>query len=141
MREALAALDTMGTYLVRPHFLALLAEVLLKLGETAEAMTVLDEALAMVESKGERYYEAELYRLKGELLLKQSPASAEECFKRSMAIAESQQARSWQLRTAMSLARLYESRDMLTPIYETFTEGFDTEDLRDASKIKSAFNP
>jgi tetratricopeptide (TPR) repeat protein len=135
IREALAALDTMGTYLVRPHFLALLAEVLVKVDQTAEAMTVLDEALAMVESKGERYYEAELYRLKGELLLKQSTASAQECFERSMAIAELQQARSWQLRTAMSLARLYESPAILAPIYETFTEGFDTEDLRDASKF------
>jgi len=135
MREALAALDTTGTYLVRPHFMALLAEVLLKADQTKEAMFLVDEAIALVDSKGERYYEAELYRLKGELLLSQSTTNAEECFKRSMAIAESQQATSWKLRTAMSLARLHHSRDVLAPIYESFTEGFDTEDLRDASKL------
>ena len=138
MREALAELDTTGTFLVRPHFLALLAEVLSTLDETEEAMTVLNEAIAMVDNKGERYYEAELYCLKGELLLKQSAdnrSKAEECFKRSMAIAESQNARSWQLRTAMSLARLHVSNDLLVPIYESFTEGFDTEDLRDANKL------
>jgi len=137
MREALGALDTTGTYLVRPHFMALLAEVLSKANETKAAMTLLDEAIALVDSKGERYYEAELYRLKGELLLSQSATNAEECFKRSMAIAESQQATSWQLRTAMSLARLYQSPSILIPIYESFTEGFDTQDLRDASKLLS----
>jgi len=135
MREALAALDAMGTYLVRPHFLALLAEVLVRVDQTEEAMTLLDEAIALVDSKGERYYEAELYRLKGELLLQQSAGNAEECFKRSMAIAESQQARSWQLRTALSLARLHRSKDILAPIYESFTEGFDTQDLRDAAAL------
>jgi len=97
----------------------------------------------MVNSKGERYYEAELYRLKGELLLKQpadNQAKTEDYFRQSLAIAESQKAKSWQLRTALSLARLYrsqgklrEARDLLAPIYESFTEGFETDDLRDAS--------
>jgi len=109
MREGLAALDATGTFLVRPHFLALIAEALSRVGETDEAIRLLDEAMALVESKGERYYEAELYRLKGELLLKQSTenaANAEQCFKRSLEIAELQQAKSWQMRTAASLALL-----------------------------------
>ncbi|HEX6719794.1 MAG TPA: AAA family ATPase [Pyrinomonadaceae bacterium] len=107
MREGLAGLDATGTFLVRPHFLAMLAEVLSKLDQTDEAIQLLDEAMALVNSKGERYYEAELYRLKGELLVKQSTenlANAEDCFRRSMAIAESQKAKSWQLRTATTLA-------------------------------------
>jgi DNA-binding winged helix-turn-helix (wHTH) protein/predicted ATPase len=143
IRESLAVLDATGTFLVRPHFLALLAEVLAKVGQTEEALILLDEAMTMVNSKGERYYEAELYRLKGELLLKQpadNQAKTEDYFRQSLAIAESQKAKSWQLRTALSLARLYrsqgklrEARDLLAPIYESFTEGFETDDLRDAS--------
>jgi predicted ATPase len=143
IREGLAALDATGTFLVRPHFLALLAEVLAKVGQIEEALSLLDEAMTMVNSKGERYYEAELYRLKGELLLKQAAenqAKTEDYFRQSLAIAESQKAKSWQLRTALSLARLYrsqgklrEARDLLAPIYESFTEGFETDDLRDAS--------
>jgi len=142
IREGLAALDATGTYLVRPHFLALLAEVFCKVDRTDEALLLLDEALAMVNSKGERYYEAELHRQKGELLLKQAgnEAKAEDCFRQSLAIAESQHAKSWQLRTALSLARLYrsqgkvvEARNLLAPIYESFTDGFETDDLRDAA--------
>ena len=145
IREGLAALDATGTFLVRPHFLALLVEVLSKAGQIEEALVLLDEAMAMVNSKGERYYEAELYRLKGELLLKQTTdneAKAEDCFRQSMAIAKSQKAKSWQLRTALSLARLYQSRgkllevsELLTPIYESFTEGFESDDLRDAAAL------
>jgi predicted ATPase len=143
IRESLAVLDATGTFLVRPHFLALLAEVFAKVGQTDEALSLLDEAMVMVNSKGERYYEAELYRLKGELLLKQTAdnqAKTEDYFRQSLVIAESQKAKSWQLRTALSWARLYrsqgklrEARDLLAPIYESFTEGFETDDLRDAS--------
>lgn len=142
IREGLAALDATGTFLVRPHFLALLAEASSKVNEIDEALLLLDEAMAMVNSKGERYYEAEMYRLKGELLLKANRENAEDCFKRSLAIAESQKAKAWQLRTALSLARLYrsqgkvvEARNLLAPIYESFTEGFETDDLRDAGVL------
>jgi predicted ATPase len=90
----------------------------------------------MVSNNGERYFEAELYRLKGELLFKEgTPANAEQCFKRSMEVAESQKARSWQLRTAMSLARLYGKQSKLREVYGSFTEGFDTEDLREAKEL------
>lgn len=109
MRAGLAALETTQTGLVRPHFLALLATALLKVGERAEALRLIDEAITMVGHKGERYYEAELYRLKGEFLSTESADKAEECFRQSMLIAESQKARSWQLRTALSLARLESS--------------------------------
>ncbi|HET7288191.1 MAG TPA: hypothetical protein VFI71_12000, partial [Pyrinomonadaceae bacterium] len=145
IREGLAALDATGTFLVRPHFLALLAEALSKLNENDEALVLLNEAMDLVHGKGERYYEAELYRMKGELLLKQSPenqANAEDCFRRSLQIAESQKAKTWQLRTALSLARLYrtqgklvEARNLLAPIYDSFTEGFETDDLRDAGVL------
>jgi predicted ATPase len=142
IREGLAALDATGTFLVRPHFLALLAEVLAKVGQIEEALSLLDEAMTMVNSKGERYYEAELYRLRGELLLKANKGNAEDCFRRSLQIAESQKAKAWQLRTALSLARLYrsqgkvvEARNLLAPIYESFTEGFETDDLRDAGVL------
>jgi predicted ATPase len=145
INKGLAALDATGTFLVRPHFLALLAEVLAKIDRIEEALVLLDSAMAMVNSKGERYYEAELYRLKGELLLKQTTdnqAKTEECFRRSLAVAESQKAKSLQLRTALSFARLYrsqdkpvEARNLLAPIYESFTEGFETDDLRDAAVL------
>ena len=145
INKGLAALDATGTFLVRPHFLALLAEVLAKIDRIEEALVLLDSAMAMVNSKGERYYEAELYRLKGELLLKQTTdnqAKTEECLRRSLAIAESQKAKSLQLRTALSFARLYrsqdkpvEARNLLAPIYESFTEGFETDDLRDAAVL------
>jgi predicted ATPase len=142
IREGLAALSATGTYLVRPHFLALLAEALFKVNEFDEALLLLDEAMDLVTSKGERYYEAELYRIKGELLLKAGNGNAEDCFKRSLQIAESQKAKAWQLRTALSLARLYrsqgkdvEARNLLAPIYDSFTEGFETDDLRDAGVL------
>ncbi|HWF88778.1 MAG TPA: AAA family ATPase, partial [Pyrinomonadaceae bacterium] len=107
MREGLAALDATATSLVRPQFLGLLAEALAKVDRVDEAFAVLDEATTMVSDTGERYYEAELYRLKGELLLmKDKRADAEGCFKRSLQIAEKQKAKSWQLRTETSLARL-----------------------------------
>jgi DNA-binding winged helix-turn-helix (wHTH) protein/predicted ATPase len=107
MREGLAALDATATTVVRPHFLGLMAEVLAKLDRIDEAFALLDEATTMVSNTGERYYEAELYRLKGELFLtKDKRHDAEGCFQRSLQIAESQKAKSWQLRTETSLARL-----------------------------------
>ena len=110
MRDGLAALEVTATALVRPHFLALLAEALGRLDQVDEAWALLDEATTMVSNNGERYYEAELYRLKAELLLTiDRRAEAEQCFKRSLAIAESQKAKSLQIRTEMSLA----SSDML----------------------------
>jgi tetratricopeptide (TPR) repeat protein len=145
IRDAIAALDATGTSLVRPHFLALLALAFSKANQSKEALRVLDEAIAMVNNKGERYYEAELYRIKGELLLDSNVTEAEVCFQKSLEVADSQKAKAWQLRTATSLARLYRSqgktqqaRDLLKPIYDSFTEGFDTIDLREAASELSS---
>jgi predicted ATPase len=107
MRDGLAAIEATGTALVRPHFLALLAETLLNSEQIDEASALLEEATTMVSSNGERYYEAELYRLKGELLLKQGEkANAQECLKRSLAIAQSQKAKPLEIRTQQSFDRL-----------------------------------
>ncbi len=92
-----------------------------------------------------RFYEAELHRLQGELLLQQSPDNATEtaaCFQQAIDIARQQQAKSWELRAATSLARLWqqqgkreEARELLAPVYDWFTEGFDTADLKDAKAL------
>ena len=101
---------------------------------------MLTEALTLVDTTGERWYEPELYRLKGELLLQQSSdnqAEAETCFHHALDIARNQQAKSFEFRAATSLARLWqqqgkrqEAHDLLAPVYEWFTEGFDTADLQ-----------
>ena len=108
-------------------------------------MNILDEALGLVEKNGQRLHEAELYRLKGELLLKQSVSDeqqAETCFRQALEVARRQQAKSWELRAAMSLSRLWqqqgkctEARELLAPVYDWFTEGFDTADLREAKAL------
>ena len=108
-------------------------------------LAVLAEALTLAETTGERWYEAELYRLKGELLLQQNSdnhTEATSCFHQAIAIAQSQQAKSWELRAAVSLARLQqqqgkpqEAHDLLASVYHWFTEGFDTADLQDAKAL------
>ena len=106
---------------------------------------MLAEALAVMDTTEVRYYAAELYRLKGALLLQQAvpdAAQAEACFHQALAIARQQQAKSWELRAATSLARLWqqqgkraEAHDLLAPIYRWFTEGFDTADLQEAKAL------
>jgi predicted ATPase len=134
-----------GSELLLPYFLALLADVHGMRGEPEAGLTVLAEALALVDTTGERVWEPELYRLKGELLLQQSSDNhlkAETCFHHALEIARTQQAKSFELRTATSLARLWqqqgkrqEARDLLAPVYHWFTEGFDTLDLQDAKAL------
>src|SRR5262245_61254497 len=148
MRQDLAAYQAMGQELQRSRFLALLAEACGSAGQPQEGLTALAEALAAVDSTGARWYEAELYRLKGELTLQQcggqglasdSYKAAEEYFQKAIEIARRQQAKSWELRAVMSLARLWqrqgkkvEARQRLAEIYGWFTEGFDTKDLQEA---------
>ncbi len=106
---------------------------------------MLEEAQTVAETHEERFWEAELHRLKGELLLQQSPDNrpeAETCFNQALSIARNQQAKSWELRAATSLARLWQSQgrrqdayDVLAPVYEWFTEGFDTADLQEAKTL------
>jgi predicted ATPase len=106
---------------------------------------VLDEALAAMHNTGAGVWEAKLYRLKGELLLQQATGGSDEaetCFCQALEMTRHQQAKSWELRTAMSLARLWwqqgkrpAAHALLAPIYGWFTEGFDTADLQDAKAL------
>jgi predicted ATPase len=126
MREGIAGLQSAGLRFYSPGRLCSLAE-----------------ALALVEQTDERYYEAELYRLKGELLLLQGDdAEAEASLEKAIQVAQRQQAKSWELRATVSLARLWqeqgradEARQMLAEIYGWFTEGFDTLDPKEARAL------
>jgi predicted ATPase len=143
--EGLRTYRATGAELGRPFFLALLAEAYGIMGQPEAGLTVLTEALALVDKTGERWCESELYRLKGALLLQQSSdnqAEAETCFHHALDIAQNQQAKSFELRAASSLARLWcqqgkrqEAHDLLAPVYGWFTEGFDTADLQDAKAL------
>jgi predicted ATPase len=143
--QSLRALRATGAKIWRPYFFALLAEAQGIQWEPGAGLTVLAEALTLVNTTGERWYESELHRLKGELLLQQNAdnqAEAEVCFHQAIAIAQNQHAKSWELRAATSLARLWqqhgkrqEAYDLLAPVYNWFTEGFDTADLQEAKAL------
>jgi predicted ATPase len=146
MRQGLAALRAMGLVANRPRLLILLAEAYGRAGQADQGLSVLDEVLAQVEQTTGRVSEAELHRLRGELRLMQgaggAEAAAEACFQCAIEVARQQQARSWELRAAMSLCRLWqrqgkreEARQLLAEIYGWFTEGFDTPDLKDARAL------
>jgi predicted ATPase/class 3 adenylate cyclase len=149
IHQGLAATRASGAELFRPYHLALLAEAYGKTGQAEEGVTALAEALDLVDRTGERQCEAELYRLKGELTLQPSIQSlesrvkeAEVCFHKAIDIARRQQAKSWELRAATSLARLWqqqgkkdEARQLLAEIYGWFTEGFETKDLQEAKAL------
>jgi|SRR5215813_5086391 len=127
---------------------ASLAEAYGTAGQVHKGLRALAEGLAWIENTGERWCEAELHRLKGELLLQQHSdhqADAETCFQHAIAIAQSQQAKSFELRAATSLARLWqqqgkcqEAHDLLASVYNWFTEGFDTADLQEAKALLEA---
>jgi predicted ATPase len=144
-RRQLSALEAMGTRSVGAYVRILLAEAL-RMGEQAEAaLTVLTEALAYMETTHEQTFRAEAYRLQGELhqsLSRDYHEEAEICFHQALAIARRQQAKSWELRAAMSLSRLWQqqgkreaARQLLAPICSWFTEGFDTADLQEAKAL------
>jgi len=145
IHQGLIALRATEAELARPYFLALLAEAHEIQGEPEEGLVLLTDALTLIDTTGERWYEAELHRLKGELLLQRSSdhqAEAENCFHHAIRIAQSQQAKSWELRTSTSLARLWqqqgkrdEARQVLGDIYGWFTEGFATADLQEAKAL------
>ncbi len=145
--QGLAAWQGTGAELMRPHFLALLAEAYAATSRHEQALHVLDEALTLTEATGERMYEAEVCRLRGEHLLRAGGAGADvegaaACFGQALTIATRQGARSLELRAATSLTRLYRDRgkqaragDVILPIYEQFEEGFDTLDLSEARDL------
>jgi predicted ATPase len=145
MRRGLAAKQATGAQLKVPYYLGLMAGVLRGAGSGSEALTLLDDALARVNQTGERWFEAELHRLKGEAVLARSSgraAEAEACYEHALTVARDQGARLWELRAATSLARLWrdqgrraKARDLLTPVYGWFTEGFDTADLKSAKEL------
>ena len=145
IHQGLADYRAVGAELHRPYFLSLLAGAYEKVGQPEEGLTVLVEALTTVDNTGERHWESELHRQKGELLLKQQGqkvVEAEECFRKALDTARRQQAKSLELRAAMSLTRLWQqqgnqekARQMLADIYGWFTEGFDTADLKEAKVL------
>jgi predicted ATPase len=146
LRSAMVTIRAIGAAAELPWYLAMLAGAHAVAGQRAEGLDAIAEALALVASTNERFYEAEIYRLKGELLLKHggsdTVAEAESCFRQALDIAQVQSAKSWELRAATSLARLWreqskqaEARELLAPVYDWFTEGFDTADLKDAKAL------
>jgi predicted ATPase len=148
IHQGMRAFRATGAESGRSSFLALLAEIYGIMGQPEAGLTMLTEALALVDTTGERWYEAEIYRLKGALLLQLSSdnqAEVETCFHHAIAIAQNQEAKSLELRAATSLARLWqqqgkcqEAHDLLAPVYNWFTEGFDTIDLQDAKALLNA---
>ena len=131
-----------------PYQLAWLAEAYGIAGQTDKGLSTLDEALDLVHQTEERWCEAELYRLRGELLrqatggMQRAAWTPQACFQHALTIARRQQAKSLELRSAMSLARLWQQQgkrtaahDLLAPVYGWFTEGFDTADLQEAKTL------
>ena len=144
MRSGLEAIQATGARVRRPYYLGLLAGV----GQDGQARggdCTLAEAIELVETSGERWWQAELHRLRGELLLTRTgngQAQARSCFERALDISRQQKARSLELRAATSLARLsaeqgerQQAHGLLAPVYGWFTEGFETEDLKDAKAL------
>ena len=148
LHQGLATHRTTGAKMAQSYLLAFLGEAYGAGGQLEQGLRVFDAALAAVRDTGERMYEAELYRLKGELVRIQSTdhaVEAESCLHQALAIACRQQAKSLELRAAMSLARLWQHQDkradayaLLAPIYGWFTEGFDTADLQEAKALLDA---
>jgi class 3 adenylate cyclase/tetratricopeptide (TPR) repeat protein len=143
MRRSIAQYEAVGAR-AQTFWLVPLAETYLRIGQVEEASSLLTSILQTVRETGQRLQEPELYRLKGELLLKTScdAPKAEACFRQAIEIARRQQAKWWELRATISLARLLasqsrrdEARVMLAAIYNWFTEGFDTADLKDAKAL------
>ena len=145
MTAGMALWRSTGSTLYLPQYLTYLARAFAAIGELNDARRCIGEAMTAIETTKERRYEAEANRVAGEILLLEAqpdPAKAELSFQQALAIAREQQAKSWELRAAMSLARLWRSqgkpqqaRELLAPVYGWFTEGFDTRDLREAKAL------
>ena len=150
MHRGFDAAQAIGQAMYTSMDLAKIGAAFGKLGQTDEALAVFSQALAQVERTDERYYEAEIHRLRGELLLMQADETedearfhqAERCFQHAIEVARRQQAKSWELRATVSLCRLWQmqgrqeqAREMLSEIYGWFTEGFDTVDLVEAKEL------
>jgi len=145
IRQYLSEMKAGGSSLFEDRCLTLIVTALGRLGRFDEGLRTIEESLPFFESTGQRFYEAEVHRLKGELLLAQdasNAAPAVQCFRTALDISRRQKAKSWELRATTSLARLLdqqrrrdEARTMLLEIYNWFSEGFDTADLKDAKAL------
>jgi predicted ATPase len=143
--QGITAYRVTGAAVFVPYFCTLLADVAAHLGHTEDGLQILAEAHTLIEQHEEHYWEAEVYRLRGVLLLRQPGTpqdEAETCFHQALDVARRQQAKSLELRAATSLARLWqrqskraEAHELLAPVYGWFTEGFDTTDLQDARAL------
>jgi pentatricopeptide repeat protein len=128
-----------------PWYLSTLARAYAKLGQFDDAWRCIDEAITTTDTTEEMWSEAEVHRIAGEIALvapERGAAKAQEFFQHALTVARQQQAKSWELRAAMSMARLWrdqgkrdEARDLLAPVYGWFTEGFDTLDLKEAKAL------
>ena len=128
-----------------PYCLTCLGKTYADVGNFDDAWRCIGEAISTIEATKERWFEAETNRIAGEIALKSSepdPAKAEAYFERALTVAREQQAKSWELRAAMSIARLWrdqgkvqQARELLAPVYGWFTEGFDTLDLKEAKAL------
>jgi predicted ATPase len=146
--QGLAASQATEATRDRSDRLSLLAETFAQVGQVTKGLEALAEGLATVAKSRVRWWEAELYRLRGELLLQQTVEQSEEaevCFQQALVVARREQVKSWELRAAMSLSRLWqqqgkqaEAHELLAPVYGWFTEGFDTPDLREAKALLDA---
>jgi class 3 adenylate cyclase/predicted ATPase len=143
--SGVTAMRSTGTTMWMPLWLSYLARAHAKLGQFDDVWRCIGDAMTAAETTKERWYEAEVYRVSGEIALL-SPdfdvAKAEVCFERALAVAREQQAKSWELRAAMSMARLWrdqgkwqQARELLAPVYGWFTKGFDTRDLKEAKVL------
>jgi predicted ATPase len=145
MRQGMAVVGATWAEAERVRYPVMLAEVYGRTEQTEKGLDILVEAVARIDHNAYRLDESERYRLKGELLLQQSvdnQAQAETCFHKALSVAQGQSAKSWELRTATSLARLWQSQDrrqeahdLLAPVYGWFTEGFDTADLQETKAL------
>jgi predicted ATPase len=143
VRSGSTAYRATGAELWMPHYIALLARACEIAGQIEEAVTQLDDALQVAERTEAPWFAAELNRHKSQLLLRQGHSeTAEELYREALSIAREQEAKLWELRAAVSLARLRrdqgrraEARDLLAPVYGWFTEGFNTQDLKEAKSL------
>jgi predicted ATPase len=145
MWDGLAACRATGFELDRPWLLGLIVEAYGQHGQVEEGLRALADALTLVNTTEERWNEAELHRLQGELFLQHplpDTQQAEACFQQALTVARHQQAKSWELRAAISLSRLWQhqgkrtqAHELLAPVYGWFTEGFDTADLQEAKVL------
>jgi predicted ATPase len=145
LTDGFAMAQSAGATLWMPFSRSHLARAYIELGNFEDAWRSIREAMTMIERTTEAWCEAEVYRTAGEIVLlapKQAAEKAEAYFNHALPLARSQQAKSWELRVAMNMARLWRDqgkrghrRDLLAPIYDGFTEGFDTRDLKEAKAL------